>query len=172
MFLDEIHVACKYTSKKDIQSDVTFFMVMSVSVLSFPILTAWVFCNLLSMSVYLLIFSSFFRQLLSSTMSVFWGVGIGCLVEYFENDIEKVVHAFYPLFKKWVQLDYHNLKKLSDLSISIRRYTFGYFFQVLRVLFTIIYYYPFVQVNSHRQCAVWSLEQLVRCKQTHSKCEN
>ena len=48
-----------YCSKKDIQSDVTFFMVMSVSVLSFPILTAWVFCNLLSMSVYLLIFFFF-----------------------------------------------------------------------------------------------------------------
>jgi hypothetical protein len=52
-------------------------------------------------------------------MSVFWGVGIGCLIEYFEYDIEKLVHAFYPLFKKWVQADYHNLKKLSDLSISI-----------------------------------------------------
>jgi len=103
-------------------------------------------------------------------MSVFWGIGIGCLIEYFENDIEKVVPAFYPLFKKWVQLDYHNLKKLSDLSISIRRYTLGYFFHVLPVLFTIIYYYPFVQVNSHRQCLVWSLGHLVRSEQTQSKC--
>ena len=51
-----IRIQKHYCSKKDIQSDVTFFMVMSVSVLSFPILTAWVFCNLLSMSVYLLIF--------------------------------------------------------------------------------------------------------------------
>ena len=37
-----IRIQKHYTSKKDIQSDVTFFMVMSVSVLSFPILTAWV----------------------------------------------------------------------------------------------------------------------------------
>ena len=61
------------------------------------------------------------QQLLTSTLSVFWGIGIGCLIDYFENDIEKLVHALHPLFKKWVQIDYHNLKKLSDLSISIRR---------------------------------------------------
>ena len=54
-------------------------------------------------------------------MSAFWGLGIGCLIEHFENDIEKIVHAFYPLFKTWVQQDYHSLKKLSDISISIRR---------------------------------------------------
>ena len=35
-----IRIQKHYTSKKDIQSDVTFFLVMSVSVLSFPILTA------------------------------------------------------------------------------------------------------------------------------------
>ena len=119
-----LRIQTHYCSKKDIQSDVTFFMVMSVSVLSNPIHTAGLICNLLSLPV----FFFFFQQLLSSTLSVFWGVGIGCLIEYFENDIEKLVHAFYPLFKKWVQLDYHNLKKLSDLSISIRRYTFRLFF--------------------------------------------
>ena len=54
-----IRIQKHYTSKKDIQSDVTFFMVMSVSVLSFPILTAWVFCNLLSMSVHSLLFFFF-----------------------------------------------------------------------------------------------------------------
>jgi len=43
------------------------------------------------------------------------------MIEYFGNDVEKLLNAFYPIFKKWVQLDYHNLKKLSDLSISIRR---------------------------------------------------
>ena len=59
-------------------------------------------------------------------MSVFWGLGINCLIEFFKNDIEKIVHAFYPLFKTWVQQDYHNLKKLSDLSISIRRCVFIY----------------------------------------------
>ena len=64
----------------------------------------------------------FVQQLRCSTMSVFWGLGIGCLIEYFQNDIEKLVHAFYPLFKVWVQLDYHNLKKLSDMSISIHRF--------------------------------------------------
>ena len=95
-------------------------------------------------------------------MSVFWGVGIGCLIEYFEYDIEKLVHAFYPLFKKWVQADYHNLKKLSDLSISIRRYTLGFFFHVLPALLNICSYNPFAQVNSDRQCAVWGLGHLVR----------
>ena len=55
------------------------------------------------------------QQLLSSTLSVFWGIGISCLIDYFQNDIDKIVNAFYPIFKKWVQLDYHNLKKLSDL---------------------------------------------------------
>ena len=43
------------------------------------------------------------------------GLGIGCLIEFFQNDIEKIVHAFYPLFKTWVQQDYHNLKKHLDL---------------------------------------------------------
>ena len=43
------------------------------------------------------------------------------MIEYLANDVDKLVDAFYPVFEKWVQLDYHNLKKLSDLSISIRR---------------------------------------------------
>jgi len=43
-----IRIQKHYTSKKDIQSDVTFFMVMSVSVLSFPILTAWGFIHVRS----------------------------------------------------------------------------------------------------------------------------
>jgi hypothetical protein len=55
-------------------------------------------------------------------MSAFWGLGIGCLIEHFENNIDKIVHAFYPLFKTWVQQDYHSLKKLSDISISIHRF--------------------------------------------------
>ena len=38
-----------YCSKKDIQSDVTFFMFMSVSVLSHPIHTAGLFCNQFSL---------------------------------------------------------------------------------------------------------------------------
>ena len=62
------------------------------------------------------------QQILCSTMSVFWGLGIGCMIEFFQNDIDKLVHAFYPLFKTWVQMDYFNLKKLSDMSISIRRF--------------------------------------------------
>ena len=49
-----------YLSKKDIQSDVTFFMVMSVSVVSFPILTAWVFCNRSVIDVRLFIYLFFF----------------------------------------------------------------------------------------------------------------
>jgi len=63
------------------------------------------------------------QQILCSTMSVFWGLGIGCMIDYFQNDIDKIVHVFYPLFKTWVQMDYFSLKKLSDMSISIRRFT-------------------------------------------------
>ena len=46
-----------------IQSDVTFFMVMSVSVLSNPIHTAGLFCNQLSLPGFF-----FLQQLLSSTV--------------------------------------------------------------------------------------------------------
>ena len=101
-----------YTTKKT--TAITFSLIISVStlVLIFPI------------KFYIADPFTFVcvQQLLCSTMSVFWGLGIGCLIEYFQNDIEKLVHAFYPLFKVWVQLDYHNLKKLSDMSISIRRF--------------------------------------------------
>ena len=113
-----LQIQTHYCSKKT-QSDVTFFMVTSVSVLShhIPILVR---AGSLSIPFSLSgLFCS--QQVLTSTLSVFWGIGIGCLIDYFENDIEKLVHALHPLFKKWVQIDYHNLKKLSDLSISIRR---------------------------------------------------
>ena len=102
-----------YKSKKEVQADVTFFLIMSVSASS-PKHTVyaykWCFLSFLIL-----------QQFLCSTMSVFWGLGVNCLIEHFNLDIEKIVHAFYPLFKTWVQQDYHNLKKFSDLSISIRR---------------------------------------------------
>ena len=102
-----------YKSKKEVQANVTFFLIMSVSASS-PKHTIyaykWCFLSFLIL-----------QQFLCSTMSVFWGLGVNCLIEHFNLDIEKIVHAFYPLFKIWVQQDYHNLKKLSDLSISIRR---------------------------------------------------
>ena len=108
-----------YTTKKEMQSDVTFFMVMSVSATyhqrTFPVLISRV------LTVFLCLLFACMQQLLCSTISCFWGIGIGCMIEYFANDVDKLVNAFYPIFKKWVQLDYHNLKKLSDLSISIRR---------------------------------------------------
>jgi hypothetical protein len=106
-----------YKSKKEIQADVTFFLIVSVSVRSFTTLIYVLYAFL-----FIAPFPLLFQQFLSSTMSVFWGLGIGCLIEHFENDIDKIVHAFYPLFKTWVQQDYHTLKKLSDLSISIRRF--------------------------------------------------
>ena len=103
-----------YKSKKEVQVDVTFLLIISISVCAFPTFS---FCSVAT----LLPLSFSFQQFLCSTMSAFWGLGIGCLIEHFENDIEKIVHAFYPLFKTWVQQDYHSLKKLSDISISIRR---------------------------------------------------
>ena len=71
-------------------------------------------------------------------MSVLWGLGINFLIEFFKNDVNKLVHAFYPLFKTWVQQDYHNLTKLADLSITIRRrvfVTWSRFFQTCFLVF-------------------------------------
>ena len=107
-----------YTTKKEIQSDVTFFMVMSVSA-TYKRTFSFVISRVLT--VFLFLVFACMQQLLCSTISCFWGLGIGCMIEYFNNDIPKLVNAFYPIFKTWVQFDYHNLKKLSDLSISIRR---------------------------------------------------
>ena len=58
-----IRIQKHYTSKKDIQSDVTFFMVMSVSVLSFPILTAWGFIDVRSFIEMFFFFSNSCRPL-------------------------------------------------------------------------------------------------------------
>ena len=76
------------------------------------------------------------------------GLGIGCLIEYFQNDIEKLVHAFHPLFKVWVQLDYHNLKKLSDMSISIRRFISER---------SLIYFFFFSTLTSFRNITLYRL---------------
>ena len=99
------------------------------------------------------------QQILCSTMSVFWGLGIGCMIEFFQNDIDKLVHAFYPLFKTWVQMDYYNLKKLSDMSISIRRFTsersaLSFFFSTF-TSFTNIYLYRLI-VTENAQCGLWN----------------
>ena len=102
-------------TKKELQSDVTFFMVMSVS--GIHVVYVLLFCvRQILPSVH-----ASLQQILCSTMSVFGGLGVRCLIEHFDNDIEKIVHAFYPLFKKWVQQDYHAIKKLSDLCIIICR---------------------------------------------------
>jgi len=99
------------------------------------------------------------QQILCSTMSVFWGLGIGCMIEFFQNDIDKIVHAFYPLFKTWVQMDYFSLKKLSDMSISIRRFTsersaLSFFFLTF-TSFTNIYLYRLI-VTENAQCGLWN----------------
>ena len=111
-----LRIKSVYKSKKEVQADVTFFLIVSVSVCAFPTfsLKELFGCNIVPLSL-------LYQQFLCSTMSAFWGLGIGCLLEYFENDMKRIVHAFYPLFKTWVQQDYHSLKKLSDISISIRR---------------------------------------------------
>ena len=112
------------------------------------------------------------QQLLTSTLSVFWGIGIGCLIDYFENDIEKLVHALHPLFKKWVQIDYHNLKKLSDLSISIRRWTLSFYIYWPHSISFIFSLLEIIsgQVNYHWKCTMWDLEYLVCSQQKKSKC--
>ena len=97
-------------------------------------------------------------------MSVFWGLGINCLIEFFQNDVEKIVHAFYPLFKTWVQQDDHNLKKLSDLSISIRRWVsvnWSRCFQTCFLVFLsniVSFYSAFFRlvVTENAQCYLWN----------------
>ena len=108
----------------------------------------------------------------TSTLSVFWGIGIGCLIDYFENDIEKLVHALHPLFKKWVQIHYHNLKKLADLSISIRRWTLSFYIYWPHSISFIFSLLEIIsgQVNYHWQCTMWDLEYLVCSQQKKSKC--
>ena len=88
------------------------------------------------------------QQLLCSTMSVFSGLGIGCLIEYFQSKIEKLVYVIYPLFEGWVQLDYHNLKKLLDMSISIRR-----FFCVHSLIISTL---ERLLVTQAAQCGAWN----------------
>jgi hypothetical protein len=100
------------------------------------------------------------QQILCSTMSVFWGLGIGCMIEFFQNNIDKLVHAFYPLFKStWVQMDYYNLKKLSDMSTSIHRFIsersdLSFFFSTF-TSFTNIYLYRLI-VTKNAQCGLWN----------------
>ena len=105
-----------YTSKKEVQSDVIFFLLVSVSakVHSFP------FPYLIDSDEIVVTFIFFVAISFINHVCIL-GSGINCLIQFFQNDREKIVHAFYPLFKTWVQQDYHNLEKLSDLSISIRR---------------------------------------------------
>ena len=93
-------------------------------------------------------------------MSAFWGLGIGCLIEHFENDIDKIVHAFYPLFKTWVQQDYHALKKLSDLSISIRRFMvspiFVSSFRNFQRFAFLLFSFKRLLVTDNAQCGAWA----------------
>ena len=104
------------------------------------------------------------QQFLSSTMSFFGGLGTNCIIEFFQNDVEKLVHAFYPLFKNWVQQDYHNLKKLSALSICIHRWVFFTWSRrvqtcFLLFLWNIVFWYSDcfrLVVTENAQCGLWN----------------
>ena len=40
------------------------------------------------------------------------------MIQYFNNDMEKLMNAFYPLFRRWVQSNFGLLKKFTSLSVS------------------------------------------------------
>ena len=122
-FKSSFYAALKTTILPKRKFSRTFFMVMSVSATYHERTFSFVISRVLT--VFLFLVFACMQQLLCSTISCFWGLGIGCMIEYFNNDSDKLVNAFYPIFKTWVQFDYHNLKKLSDLSISISRKFFA-----------------------------------------------
>jgi len=103
-----------YTTKKEIQEDISFYQCMSVS--------AFIFVFFVLHLLYLRPFP-FPQNLLSSILAVFWDMGIADLIDSFK-DIQKVLHGFYSLFEKWYLEDYKNLRKLSDLGISLKRHVF------------------------------------------------
>ena len=45
------------------------------------------------------------QQLLSSILSVFCGIGVWCFIEYFENDIDKIVNAFTDFLPRFVVME-------------------------------------------------------------------
>ena len=64
-----------YNTKKEVQSDVTFFLIVSVSAL----VPTFLFVH--SLRVLMVFPFALLQQFLSSTMSVFWGLGINCLID-------------------------------------------------------------------------------------------
>ena len=85
-----IRIQKHYCSKKDIQSDVTFFMVMSVSVLSFPILTAWGVIDVRSFINFFFFFSNSCRPL-----CLFFG---GLALDALLNTSKMILKSWFTLF--------------------------------------------------------------------------
>ena len=104
-----------YTNKKEIQEDISFYLCMSVSTfVCLLCLLPWETKKNSRASL---------QQLFTSILSVFWDLGIVDLIDSFK-DVQKVLHGFHGLFEKWYIEDYKNLRKLSDLGISLKRHVF------------------------------------------------
>ena len=80
----------------------------------------------------------------------FWAIGIGCLIEHFENDIEKLVHAFYLHHK--VNINFY----------MYWPHSISFIFFLMEIISG--------QVNYNWQCTMRGLKYLVCSKQKKSNC--
>jgi hypothetical protein len=55
-----------------------------------------------------------------SGLSRFWTKGLSSVLDYF-NNIDKLLAAFYPLFKKWWLTNKKALMKVADHCVTIKR---------------------------------------------------
>ena len=55
-----------------------------------------------------------------SGLSLFWTKGLSSIIDYF-NNIDKLLAAFYPLFKKWWFANKKALMKVADHCVTIKR---------------------------------------------------
>ena len=55
-----------------------------------------------------------------SGLSLFWTKGLSSMIDYF-NNIDKLLAAFYPLFKKWWLTNKKALMKVADHCVTIKR---------------------------------------------------
>ena len=63
------------------------------------------------------------QQILSCSISVFWGLQLECLIDKF-NDFDKLMNAFFPFFHRIAQSNLHELKRMGASSASVKRASF------------------------------------------------
>ena len=63
------------------------------------------------------------QQILSCSISVFWGLQLDCIIQKFD-DFNKIMNAFVPFFYRTAQSHFHKLKKMGASSASVKRASF------------------------------------------------